>query len=71
MKNFFDTRPFGAAFTALATLATGYAANASGWYLIILPVLIVPAYYLIFAAQDTERTPWRARPKRQAEIWLK
>jgi len=53
MKNFFDTRPFGAAFTALATLATGYAANASGWYLIILPVLIVPAYYLIFAAQDT------------------
>lgn len=70
MRNFSDTRHFGAACTGLATLATSYVADANGWHLIILPLLLILVYYLIFRAGDIERPRWGAGPLGRTEIWL-
>jgi hypothetical protein len=51
MQNF-----FGAACAGLATLATSYGAGANSWYLIILPLLVVPVR-VGFSEIDRARRP--------------
>jgi hypothetical protein len=55
LRDFFDTKPFGAACTGLAVLATSYVAGVTGWHLIILPALTMMAYDLSFSAQRPRR----------------
>jgi len=49
MKDFFDTKLFGATCAGFAMLATCYVAGGSGWWLIILPLLVMTAYHLCFS----------------------
>jgi hypothetical protein len=51
LSHLLDTKPFGAICTGLAALATSYVAGATGWHLIILPLLVIAAYDLCFTAQ--------------------
>jgi hypothetical protein len=63
MLEFIDTRPFGAACIGLATMATGYVADASNWFLIALPPLLMFTYYLFFSdGQEIERSDKEGSP---------
>jgi hypothetical protein len=46
MLAFLDTKPFGAAFTGVITLAISYQAGVSDRALLALPLLVVIAYCL-------------------------
>jgi hypothetical protein len=49
LREFFDTRPGGAAFAGVAAMATSYMAGATGWSLIITPLLVIAVYQLCFS----------------------
>jgi len=49
MKDFFDTQLFGATCAGFAMVATCYVAGASGWWLVILPLLVMIGYHLCFS----------------------
>ncbi|HKD28840.1 MAG TPA: hypothetical protein VKC66_23415 [Xanthobacteraceae bacterium] len=48
VQEFFDTNSFGAAFTGAAATATSYVAGATGWGLIIVPLLVIAVYEFCF-----------------------
>lgn len=57
MRDFVDTKPFGATCTGLAAGATCYVAGSSDWLLIASPLVVMCAYYLFFFAPPRGRAP--------------
>jgi hypothetical protein len=47
MTSLFDTKAFGATFTWLMALGVSYVANVPGWALLVVPLSVVAAYWLI------------------------
>lgn len=72
MREFFDTKPFGAACTGLAAAGTCCAAGFADGLLIALPFAVTSLYYLFFSAAPAvewgpsrRRGPGPARGRRQ------
>jgi hypothetical protein len=59
LREFLDSKFFGAAFTGGAAIATSYVAGATGWSLIILPLLAIAAYHLCFHPPAGSLAPLR------------
>lgn len=63
MRDFVDTKAFGATCTGVAAAATCYVAGFSDWLLIASPMAVVSAYYLFFSASELPKREflrWRA-----------
>jgi hypothetical protein len=52
MRDFLDTKSFGATCTGLAAAVTCYVAGSSDWLLIASPLAVMSAYYLFFSAAE-------------------
>jgi uncharacterized membrane protein len=47
MRNFLETKSFGAAMVGIVTLGIGSLAEWSGWTLFSMPVVVMAVYWLI------------------------
>jgi hypothetical protein len=54
MRDFTETKPFGASCVGLFAFGTSYVAGADGWYLAALPLLAMFAYCLFFSDDDAD-----------------
>lgn len=59
LREFLDSKFFGAAFTGVTAVATTYIAGVTGWSLIILPLLAIAAYHLCFHTPAGPLVPLR------------
>jgi hypothetical protein len=62
MRDFVDTKPFGAVLTGLAAAATCYVAGSNDWRLIAWPSVVMSAYYLFFSAWESREKELSDRP---------
>jgi hypothetical protein len=54
MRDFFETKPFGAAMVGVVTLAIGFVAGLSGSTLLSAPIVVMAAYWFIIIDDEAK-----------------